>query len=105
MGHEKAKQSGQISCIAKCCHPRKIKTLLTYLLSKDLAPVSSKVVQRIFIINSLYFSLLYIKFTKLVRRNLFDETGPWFFNSSTAKTHTKYCKVQFIIIMTNQNYI
>ena len=42
----------------------------------DLGPVSLKVVRRIFVVNSSYFQLLYIRFTKLVRRKLFDETGP-----------------------------
>ena len=40
-------------------------------------PLSSKVVRYIFVVNSSYFPLLYIRFTKFLRRNLFDETGPW----------------------------
>ena len=33
----------------------------------------------IFVVNSSYFPLLYIRCTKFVRWNLFDETGPWSF--------------------------
>ena len=39
-----------------------------------------------FIVNNSYFPLLYIRFTKFVRRNLFDETGPRSFGTLGLNT-------------------
>ena len=43
---------------------------------KAQGPVSSKCVRFIFVVNSSYFQLLFIRFAMFVRRNLFDEIGP-----------------------------
>ena len=57
-----------------------------YTESKSsLGPVSSKVVRRIFNVKSSHFPLPYIRFTKFVRQNLFNETGLWTFESSHVK--------------------
>ena len=45
-------------------------------MTNDIRKIVSS---NIFVVNSSYFQLLYIRYTKFVRWNLFDETGPWSF--------------------------